>query len=316
MIIPNRLSVEKIEKAYHAIDPIFRNSPQFIAESLGTRLGCKLILKIETVNPIRSFKGRGADWLVSQAKEDTLLCASAGNFGQAMAYACRSLRKNLIVYASSNANKFKIARMRHLGAEVILAGDDFDAAKLEAKKQAALKGIRFVEDSLDIETVEGAGTIGLELLELQETIDVMLIALGNGALLNGISKILKTRSPLTKIYAVQATGAPAMIESWKQGKSIVYEKVNTIADGIAVRIPVPQALEDMKGAVDEGIFIKEDSIVEAMQLLHLHTGLVVEPSGAVGIAAILENKMMFEGKSVATIICGGNLTEEQIKNWL
>ncbi len=316
MIIPNRLSVGQIEKAYHAIHPVFLNSPQFMTESLGTVLGCKLILKIETVNPIRSFKGRGADWLVSQAREKTLICASAGNFGQAMAYACRSLNKNLIVYASIHANKLKIDRMRYLSAEVVLAGDDFDAAKLEAKKQAALKGIRFVEDSLDIETVEGAGTIGLELLGLPEKIDFILIALGNGALLNGISKVLKSQSPLTKIYAVQAAGAPAMIESWKQGKSIVHEKVNTIADGIAVRIPVLQALEDMKGLVDEGILVQEDSILNAMQLLHLHTGLVVEPSGAVGIAAILENKKLFEGKSVATVICGGNLTQEQINNWL
>ena len=95
MIIPNRLTVEKIEKAYNAIDPVFLNSPQFIVESLGTHLGCKLILKIETINPIRSFKGRGADWLVSQAKEDTLICASAGNFGQAMFLRAHSFVRSL-----------------------------------------------------------------------------------------------------------------------------------------------------------------------------------------------------------------------------
>ncbi len=313
---PHRLDISTIENASQIIDPVFQNSPQFLNEPLSDLLGCKLLLKVETINPIRCFKGRGADFLVSQAKENRLVCASAGNFGQAMAYACRKANKKLIVYASHKANPLKIERMQNLGAEVILSGEDFDEAKSIAKKVAQEKDLRFVEDGLDIETLAGAGSIGLELIKQFLNIDAILIPLGNGALLNGVARVFKEKSSNTKVIAIQAAGAPAMVESWKENKLISYSHINTIADGIGVRIPIAQALEDMKGLVDDGMLVNEASIVEAMKLLHTHAGIVVEPSGAVGLAAILENKKDFKNKTVGTIICGGNLTEEQIKMWL
>lgn len=279
-------------------------------------LGVELTLKIETFNPIRSFKGRGADFLLSQVSgENQLMCASAGNFGQAMAFACRKKKVKLIVYASINANAYKIERMRSLGAKVVLFGDDFDAAKEEAKHQARKSGIRMIEDGLAVETVEGAGTIGLELLR-ENKFDALLIPLGNGALFNGIARVFKELSPETRMVAVQAAGASAMVDSWKSNRIVIHEKVNTIADGIAVRLPIPETLVDMKDLADEALLVKETSIIRAMKLLHLHAGLVPEPSAAVGIAAILENRNFFEGKRVTTIICGGNLTETQIKDLL
>ena len=243
------------------------------------------------------------------------MCASAGNFGQAMAYACRKTRVKVVVYASINANPYKIERMRSLGAEVVLYGGDFDAAKEEAKQQATKAGIRMIEDGLAAETVEGAGTIGLELLS-EGKLDSLLIPLGNGALFNGIARVFKELSPETRMVAVQAAGASAMVDSWKSNKIVIHEKVNTIADGIAVRLPIPETLVDMKSLADEALLVKETSIIKAMKLLHLHAGLVPEPSAAVGIAAILENRNLFEGKRVTTIICGGNLTETQIKDLL
>lgn len=313
----NRLTAARIEGAFTQIDPVFLNTPQYINDPLSSLFDVNLVLKIETLNPIRSFKGRGAEWLVSKVDSGTsLICASAGNFGQAMAFACRKRNIKLTVFASQKASTFKIERMRSYGATVILYGEDFDAAKLEAKNVAKEQSIRYIEDSLDIETVEGAGTIGLELLRFPQTIDVLLVALGNGAMINGISCIYKKYSPETKIIAVQAEGASAMVESWHSGTLISHEVVNTIADGIAVRIPVPQALEDMKGLVDDAILVKEESIYTAMKLLHAHAGIVVEPSGAVGIAALLEHTEKFKGKTVATIICGSNLTDEQIEEWL
>ena len=312
----HRLALAQIEEAHHIIDPVFINSPQYECEPLSKLLGCKLILKVETINPIRSFKGRGADWLVSQSIDDHLVCASAGNFGQAMAYACRKRNIKCTVYASVSSNPFKVERMRSLGAEVILFGNDFDSAKLEAKRMAADLKLRFVEDSQDIETLAGAGTIGFELLSFTKSLDVLLIPLGNGALLNGIARVFKERSPQTSIVAIQAEGASAMIDSWKKGEMIIHPTVSTIADGIGVRLPVPQALIDMKDLVDHGLLVKEETILEAMRLLHTHGGIVVEPSGAVGLAAILENKNLFAEKTVATVICGSNLTEEQMKKWL
>jgi threonine dehydratase len=314
---PHRLSTENIRQAVKSIDPVFLNTPQFISDSLSDLFNLRLVVKIETLNPIRCFKGRGADLLVNKAAEKRpLVCASAGNFGQAMAYSCKKKGIPLTIFASRLANTFKLERMSSLGAQVIQFGEDFDGAKTEARKWASQTGKRFVEDSLDIETLEGAGTIGIELLDLAYKLDTILIPLGNGALFNGIARMVKQQSPSTRLVAVQSSGASAMVDSWRTGRMVTYDKVQTIADGIAVRIPVPQALKDMKGLVDDAILVPDQTILDSMKLIHQHLGITVEPSAVVGIAAILENPGMFQKQTVATIITGGNLTEIQVKNWL
>ncbi len=312
----HRLALSLVDEAAATVDRVFLHSPQFIHEPLSKLLGCTLILKIEVVNPIRCFKGRGADFLVIKSQELELVCASAGNFGQAMAYACRKANKKLFVFASINANPLKVERMKDLKAEVILIGNDFDAAKEEARHFAVKNKLRFVEDGLDIETLCGAATIGLELADQFKRLDSVLVPLGNGALLNGVARVVKDKLPAANIIAVQASGAPAMIESWKRNTLVQHDAIQTISDGIGVRLPIAQALEDMKGWVDEGLLVSENSILQAIKLLHQQTGLVVEPSGAVGIAALLENKDKFNGKTVATILCGGNMTEAQMREWL
>lgn len=315
--MPHRLSLDHIAQAMDHIDPVFLHTPCYRAESLDALLGCRLLVKVETLNPIRSFKGRGATYFLSQvAPGTTLICASAGNFGQALAYAGRARGVHVIVYAGVHANAHKVARMRALGAEVRLFGADFDAAKAEAKRVAQLTTTRMVEDSLDVATGEGAGTIGLELLQWPESIDSVVVALGNGALLTGVGRWVKAHAPHTQVIGVAATGAPAMVESWRAGRVIAHDTVATIADGIAVRIPIPEVVADMHGTVDDAMLVSDASIVHAMQLLHQHLGVVVEPSGAVGVAAILEHRDRFQGQLVATILCGGNLTPEQIAQWL
>ncbi len=312
-----RLSLDKVKAAVQIIDPAFLHSPQFICDPLSELFNLSLVLKVETANPIRCFKGRGAEVLVAKAPPGThFLCASAGNFGQAMAYSCRKRKLRLTVYASRNANPLKLERMRSMGAEVVLFGADFDSAKTEAKRRAKELNATFVEDGQDIETLEGAATIGLELFQFPEKIDAVLIPLGNGALFNGVARVIKHYSPETKTIAVQAKGAPAMVESWRSSRIVNYETVNTIADGIAVRLPIPQALEDMSGLVDDALLVDDAGILQAMRLIHQHTGIVSEPSGAVGIAAVLENPAYFEKQRVATVICGGNVTAEQLGLWL
>ena len=312
-----RLSLGRVEQAARVIDPVFLNSPQFVCEPLGEELGVRLAIKVETLNPIRSFKGRGTDALVSEAEDGvSLMCASAGNFGQAMAYSCRKRGLDLTVYASTNANPLKVGRMGALGARVVLHGSDFDEAKIEARRVARERGARFVEDSLDVETLEGAGTMGLEWLRFPEPLDALLVPLGNGAMFNGVAGVMKNRSPGTRMIAVGAAGAPAMVESWRTGRLVAHDRIETVADGIGVRVPVPQALEDMDGLVDDAVLVGEDSIIEAMRLLHRHAGVVAEPSGAVGVAAVMERPDLFHGLLVGTIICGGNLTADQMREWL
>jgi threonine dehydratase len=311
-----RFSFADIQHASGVIDPVFLNTPQFQCETLGASLGCRIILKLETLNPIRSFKGRGAELLTYHSKDRSIMCASAGNFGQAMAWSCRKRGIGLTVYASIHANTFKVARMKELGATVVLTGEDFDAAKAVAKNVAQEKGIRFVEDSFDVETVVGAGTIGVELVNSGlSASDIILVPLGNGALVNGISTATGCLQPGAKVIAVQSANAPAMLESWKSGRIVIHEKINTIADGIGVRVPVPEAVTEMKQLVSEGLLVKEETIVEAMQLIRLHAGVLIEPSAAVGLAALLENRELFTGKTVVLILTGSNLTGLQMQEW-
>src|SRR5215510_11698318 len=147
------LSLEKIERSLQFIDPVFLNSPQFQSDSLSRMLGLELFLKVETVNPIRSFKGRGAEFLTSclPAEPQTLVCASAGNFGQGLAYAGKKRGFRVVVFAAESANPLKIERMRELGAEVQLFGSNFDVAKIEARRFAESTQARFIEDGRETE---------------------------------------------------------------------------------------------------------------------------------------------------------------------
>ena len=312
-----RITLDRIEAAARAIDPVFLHTPQWVCEPLGEELGARVALKAETLNPIRSFKGRGADWLVRNLPPGAaLMCASAGNFGQAMAYTCRARGVPLTVYAAEQANPLKIARMRAMGTRVVLAGEDFDAAKALARQQAAREGARFVEDGRDPEPSEGAGTIALEWLAFPERLDALLVPIGNGALLAGIATVLQARRPETRVVAVGATGAPAMIESLRSGRTISHDRIDTIADGIGVRVPVPEALDDLHELVDEQQLVPDDCILRAMRLLHRHAGVVAEPSGAAGLAAVVQEPTRFAGQTVGTVICGGNLTPAQMREWL
>ncbi len=316
-----RLTIERIEHAGTIIDPVFLNSPQMAFAPLSDAVGADVVLKIETLNPIRCFKGRGADLTLAEAAaagfSGDIICASAGNFGQAIAYSGTKRGLSTVVYVAENASPFKIERMRQLGAEVRLFGADFDTAKEEAKRAAAETGARMIEDSKDVETAEGAGTIGLELVAGQlKPFDAVVVPLGNGAMINGIATAIKARSPSTQVIAVQAEGAPAMIQSLKSNSLVETDTIDTIADGIAVRVPVQEALDDMQGLVDDGLLVSDAEIIESMRLIHSHAGLVAEPSGAIGVAAIARYKDYFAGKSVATVICGSNLTDQQIQLWL
>jgi threonine dehydratase len=172
------------------------------------------------------------------------------------------------------------------------------------------------EDSKQPEFAEGAGTIGQELLAHPEPIGTLLIPLGNGALLNGIARWVKAHRPETQILGVAAAGAPAMERSWRAGQVVELAQMRTIADGIGVRVPVPEAVADMRGIVDGVLLVEDAAMIEAMRLAHRHVGVVLEPSGAVGLAATLVFRDRFAGQTVATVLCGGNLTPEQMKTWL
>jgi threonine dehydratase len=322
---PPRVTLDGIRRARAHVAPAYLDSPQLRSAPLDDALGAALVLKVETLNPVRSFKGRGADWFVASLAAEArahggpaphVVCASAGNFGQGIAEAARRRGARATVYAAHSANPLKLDRMRALGAEVRLAGDDFDAAKAAAREAAAALGVPFVEDGRELAVTEGAGTMGLELARWPEPLDVVLVPLGNGALLAGVGHALRALSPRTRLVAVCAAGAPAMARSLHEGRAVETARVDTIADGIAVRVPVPEALDDLRGVVDEVVLVEDAVVVEAMRLVHRHVGVVVEPAGAVGVAAALARPDLVRGAVAATPLCGGNLTPEQIDRWL
>jgi threonine dehydratase len=316
--VDTSISIDHIREAEGVIDPVFRDSPQFVCEPLSERLGVTTVLKVECVNPIRSFKGRGTDYLLHRLGRPPrgFVCASAGNFGQGMAYAARKRGTLLTVFAAVSANPLKVERMRALGAAVVLEGADFDAAKDAGRRHAATTGGLWVEDGLAPEIAEGAGTIALELDRLKEPLDEVLVPLGDASLIIGIGTWIKRFSPATKVIAVCAAGAPAMELSWRAGKPVSTETLDTIADGIAVRVPIPEALAAMRTTVDDVMLVTDDDLIAAMRMLQVDAGLMVEPAGAAGLAAVVKRRGELAGKRVAVPLTGGNLTEEQIRRWL
>ena len=315
-----RLDLDRIRRARTAIDPVFLDSPQYECAPLGDVLGCSITLKIETLNPVRSFKGRGTETALSSLAQreaaPTAVCASAGNLGQALAYSGARRGIPVTVVAARTANPFKIERIRALGATVRLAGGDIEDARLLARRIAEDEGAHLVEDSLDLGTCEGAGTIGLELLESGSQLDTLVVALGGGALASGVGHVAKSLAPHVEVVAIQPAGAPAMALSWRRGSVVETDTIDTIADGVAGRCPIPEVLDDLLVVVDDVVLVGEEAIVAGMRLLYRHAGLVVEPSAALGVAAILENTERFAGRRVATIICGSNVTTSDYERWV
>lgn len=304
------IRIANIFAAARSIDPLFLETPVVTSKALDAALGCQAAVKIETRNPIGSFKARGAEWFASTAlmPRETVVCASAGNFGQGLAWATMKRGHACIIFAAESANPVKILAMRKLGAEVRCAGADFDAAKQAALNHAREHGLRWVEDGAEPAIAEGAGTIALELLSTH-VFDVILVPLGNGALLAGVGTVLRQLAPHIQIVAVVAKNAPAMKLSLDAGRVIETEHACTVADGIAVRVPIPTTLELLKDCCDAVVAVSESAIFDAMRLLHQLTGLVAEPAGATGIAALLTDPGLYADRRVATILTGGNLDD-------
>ena len=306
-----RIHIGNIVSAPRSIDPVFLNSPLICSPALDAELGCHVLAKVESDNPIGSFKGRGAEYFAATAlrQGEAVVCASAGNFGQGLAWAAARRGHACTVFAAKTANPVKIDAMRLLGATVRLEGVDFDAAKDAARRHAAASGARFVEDGAEAAIAEGAGTIALELIQTAD-VDAVIVQLGNGALLAGVATALRHAAPHVEIVAVVAENAPAMKLSIEAGRAIETPTADTIADGIGVRLPIAATIPLLKRCCDRVVAVSEDAIFEAMVMLRRRLGVVAEPAGATGLAAIAAERARFAGRRVVTIVCGGNISPE------
>ncbi|MDX3457323.1 pyridoxal-phosphate dependent enzyme [Streptomyces sp. ME02-8801-2C] len=313
-----RLDTARIRAARRVIDPVFLDTPLYRCEALESVLGCAVSIKLETANPVRSFKARGTEVIASLLADNgsrAVVCASAGNLGQALAWSGRCRGLDVTVVASRFATRTKLERIRALGARLELVDGDHELARERAAAIARYDRIRLVEDSLDLETCEGAATIGLELTEAAPSFDTVLIALGGGALATGVGHVLKESAPGVEVICVQPLGAPALTHSWHQRCVVTTDSTDTIADGVAGRCPIPAVLGDLLLVADDAVLVREASIIAGMRLLLEHAGLVVEPSAALGIAAILEDRDRFAGRHVVTILCGSNVDVDAYRRW-
>ena len=231
-----------------------------------------------------------------------------------MAYACRKRNIPLTVFAAINASPMKIERMRALGAKIELEVGDFDKAKDAARRHAAEHGQIFIEDGKLGAIAEGAGTMALELTE-REQLDAIFVPLGNGSLVNGVGTWFKDASPRTKVIGVCAEGAPSMATSWKQHRAVEAPS-SSIADGIAVRVPIPEAVEIMARTVDDVMLVSDEAMLEWMRHVIADAGLVIEPAATAGLAAIAKSAAGLRGKRVGAVLTGGNLTDQQMREWL
>ncbi|MER5793808.1 pyridoxal-phosphate dependent enzyme [Streptomyces sp. NPDC001980] len=314
-----RLDTARIRAARRVIDPVFLDTPLYRCEALEPGLGCAVSVKLETANPVRSFKARGTEVITSLLAEHgapAVVCASAGNLGQALAWSGRVRGLDVTVVASRFATAAKLDRIRALGARLELVDGDHELAREQAVAIAHRDGIRLVEDSLDIETCEGAATIGLELVGTAPSFDTVLVALGGGALATGMGHVVKALAPEVEVICVQPLGAPAMTHSWRGRRVVTTDSADTIADGVAGRRPIPAVLDDLLLVADDAVLVREESIIAGMRMLLHHAGLVVEPSAALGIAAILEDRDRFAGRHVVTIVCGGNVDVDAYHRWV
>jgi len=314
-----RLRLDRVRAAVGGIDPAFLDTPSLPCAPLGRALGCSVTLKVETLNSVRSFKGRGTETVTAAACENgvsRVVCASAGNLGQALAYSGRHRGLAVTVVAARTANPLKLRQIAAFGAEVRIDGEDIEDARLLAREIAEAGRAYLVEDSLDVATCEGAATIGLELVRDDPELDVVLVALGGGAMASGVGYTVRSLAEHVQVIGIQPVGAPAMALSWRQQTVVETDRIETIADGVAGRCPIPEVLDDLLVVLDDVMLVREDSIKIGMRMLYEHAGLVVEPSAALGVAAVLEEPERFAGRRITTILCGSNVDPADFARWV
>ena len=307
------ISVEAIRAAYPAVRGQVHHTPLFVNRSLTER--CQLApdtlhLKMENFQRTGSFKIRGGlhrlGQLTEAEKAAGVVAASAGNHAQGVALAAKLTGVKATVFMPEFASIAKIQATRRYGAEVILEGRNFDEAVSAGKARAAETGAVYVSAYDDDGIITGQGTLGLEILEDCPDLDTILICVGGGGLFSGVATAVRAARPNAKIIGVQASGAPSAVESWRAGKLLPRGEVNTIADGIAIKAPSERTFRYIQQYADDMVTVDDSDIARAMLLLLERAKVVVEPSGAVCVAALLTGKVIPQGKTVATI-SGGNV---------
>ncbi len=305
------VTLQDVHRARSVIADLALRTPMLPAHSLGGLAGCDLLLKAENLQRAGSFKVRGAAnkiaALTPEQKATGVIAASAGNHAQGVALAAGNLGIPCTIVMPSGASLPKVEATRGYGATVLLQGDDFDQAQKHARHLMRENAATFIPAFDDPAIIAGQGTIGLEMLEQAEDLDVVVVPVGGGGLISGIGLAIKETVPGVKVIGVQAEAATALVDSYKANRRLTVRGKATVADGIAVGTPGRLTLPLVRQYVDELVVVEEEEITQAMMLVLERGKLLVEGAGAVGLAAVLGGKVQVAGKKVAVVLSGGNV---------
>ncbi|KAB8168837.1 pyridoxal-phosphate dependent enzyme [Streptomyces sp. 3MP-14] len=298
------LRLSQVLRARTVIPACFLDTPQYEDDLLNAALGRRVTVKLETANPIRSFKGRGVGFALGEVPAgETVVCASSGNFGQAVAYIGRSRGLKVVVYAPAPVNPVKRARMTAFGAQVIEVDEGTGDAGAAASAAAEERGAHLIVDGVPPEIAEGAATMAEELTRAG-TFDTLVAPIGDGSLISGLALWMRGHAPHTRIVGVNPAEAPAMLRSWQAGEPVTARPTSGFAEGIAIPRPHPESVERVRALVDDIVLVDERELRDAMGLVARQLSVLAEPAGAAGIAAIAAGRVA--GERVATVVTGAN----------
>jgi threonine dehydratase len=312
--------VGDIKRAAKAIDGIAHRTPLYRSEHLSRRLDANVFLKLECFQPTRVFKIRGAANRMLQlgrAQRDRgVVAASSGNHGLSVAYVARLIGASATIVVPTTAVREKVEAIKEQGATVVGHGRSHAERYTRAQQIQKERGAVLVHPFDDPEVIAGQGTIGLEILEDLPDVDTILVPVGGGGLISGISLAIKAGRPEAKIYGVQSEKAPSMYESLKADKPVRLNDVGTIADGLAPGEPGQLTFRIVKKYVDGVVLTSEDKIRSATRLALESLHLLIEPSGAAVLAALDGSYQPRRGENLVLVISGGNISLDLLRELL
>ena len=303
-----------VEESAAALRKHLPPTPLQHSPAFSNKAACHVYLKIESSQPIRAFKVRGAlNKLIRMHPEERsagVITASAGNHGLGVAYAARVFGVPATVCVPENANQLKVEAIKRLGARVVHFGRSYQEASQEATRMQAESGATLVHAYDDPDVIAGQGTVAVELLQQLPDLDTVLVPVGGGGLISGMAIHLKAERPSVRVIGVEPSSADAMTRSLEAGRPVTLSKVSTIADGLAASAPGRLTFEVARRCVDGMIRVEESEMLRAIRLFFEWEHLLAEPAGAAAMAALLYHHAASPGERVVVLLSGANVTEE------
>jgi len=302
--------LKEIEDASKRIDGVATRTPLVESPVLSRLTGHEVYLKLECFQPIKVFKIRGAYNKISRLTQSGVVAASSGNHGIAVAYSSRLLGKKCTVVVPETAVREKVDTIAEYGAEVVRAGRYSSEREAKAREIARAKGVAFVHPFNDPDVIAGQGTCGLEIAQQVDDIDSVLVPVGGGGLISGISTAMKALRPKTRIFGVEPKGAPKLSEALRAKKLVTVPSPASVADGL-----IPSALGELtfqacSRNVDGSFTVSEDDILRATGVMAREARIFAEPSGATPLAPLLSGTSESLGRRVVLVVSGGNISHE------